>query len=225
MKITTILPIFNEEKTVANVLSVLLKAEQLDEIIVIDDASTDNSLNIIKSFKSGKLKIIRLEENLGKSGAVKIAVKKTRSDILFFCDGDLHNFTNQHINQLLEPLKAGKFLMAVGIRDRGILHNAFVKKFGPLITGERALPYELFGKIINSPLMDNYAMEVLLNDYCLRNNVFIKKMILRGVKQTNKPYKYKNKLKGVYFLIQEAIGLATVYVKLKIFYAKYNAKS
>ena len=66
MKTAAILPIFNEEKTVANVLSVLLKAEQLDEVIVVDDGSTDNSLNIIKSFQSDKLKIIHLRENLGK---------------------------------------------------------------------------------------------------------------------------------------------------------------
>ena len=216
MKITTILPIFNEEKTVANVLSVLLKAEQLDEIIVIDDASTDNSLNIIKSFKSGKLKIIHLEENLGKSGAVKIAVKKTRSDILFFCDGDLHNFTNQHINQLLEPLKAGKFLMSVGIRDRGILHNSFVKKFGPLITGERAMPKKIFEEVAEHPLMKDYAMEFVLNDYCVKNSIPIKRMILEGVKQTNKLYKHSNKLRGVVLLVKQTIALTIVYVKLKV---------
>jgi len=103
MTITAILPIFNEEKTVAKVLSVLLKSKSLNKIIVVDDASTDNSLNIIKNFHSDKLKIIHLEKNLGKSGAVKIAVKSATADILFFCDGDLHNFSVQHINQLLEP--------------------------------------------------------------------------------------------------------------------------
>ncbi|MEA2064981.1 MAG: glycosyltransferase family 2 protein [Patescibacteria group bacterium] len=147
MKTTAILPIFNEEKTATDVLSVLLKAEQLNEIVVVDDASTDNSLNIIKSFQSDKLKVIHLKKNLGKSKAVKIAVKNLETDILFFCDGDLHNFTNQHINQLLEPLKNGEYLMTVGIRDRGIIHNTFVKKFGPLITGERAMPYEILKKI------------------------------------------------------------------------------
>ena len=133
-------------------LSVLLKAKQLDEVIVVNDASVDNSLNIIKSFQSNKLKIINLEKNLGKSGTVKFAMKNIQTDILFFCDGDLHNFTNQHIDQLLDLLKNGNYLMTVGIRDRGIIHNTFVKKFGPLITGERAMPYEIFKKNNGQPL-------------------------------------------------------------------------
>ena len=214
MKTAAILPIFNEEKTVANVLSVLLKAEQLDEVIVVDDGSTDNSLNIIKSFQSDKLKIIHLRENLGKSNAVKIAVKKTTADILLFCDGDLHNFTIQHINQLLEPLKKGEYLMTVGIRDRGIIHNVFAKRFGPLLSGERALPKKIFTEVIKHPLMKGYAMELVLNDYCAKNNIPIKRVILKGVRQTMKPYKNKN---GVMLLAKEIFELALVFIKLKYY--------
>jgi len=216
MTITAILPIFNEEKTVAKVLSVLLKSKSLNEIIVVDDASTDNSLNIIKSFQSDKLKIIHLEKNLGKSGAVKIAVKSATADILFFCDGDLHNFSVQHINKLLEPLKNGGYLMTVGIRDRGMIHNTFVKKFGPLITGERALPKKVFEEVAEHPLMKDYALEFVLNDYCVKNSIPIKRIILKGVKQTNKPYKYNNKLKGVVLFLKQAIALAVLYIKLKV---------
>ena len=216
MKITAILPIFNEEKTVANVLSVLIKSKSLNEIIVVDDASTDNSLDIIKSFQSDKLRIIHLEKNLGKSGAVKIAVKSTTADILFFCDGDLHNFSVQHINQLLKPLKNREYLMTVGIRDRGIIHNTFVKKFGPLITGERALPKKIFEEVDEHPLMKDYALEFVLNDYCVKNSIPIKRIILKGVKQTNKPYKYNNKLKGVVLFLKQAIALAVLYIKLKV---------
>ncbi len=215
MKTTAILPIFNEEKTVAKVLSVLLKSKLLNEIIVVDDASTDNSLNIIKSFKSSKLKTIHLEENLGKSGAVKIAVKKTRSDILFFCDGDLHDFKLRHIKKLLKPLQKDRRSMTVGIRDRGIIHNIFVKKFGPLIAGERAVPRKIFEEVIEHPLMKDYAMEFVLNDYCVKNSIPIKRMILQGVKQTNKPYKHSNKLMGVVLLLKQTIALMIVYVKLK----------
>ncbi len=214
MRTAAILPIFNEEKTVANVLAVLLKAEQLDEVIVVDDASTDNSLNIVKSFQSDKLKIIHLKKNLGKSGAVKIAVKKTTADILFFCDGDLHNFTIQHLNQLLEPLKEGGYLMTVGIRDRGAIHNAFVKKFGPLISGERALPRKIFTEVIDHPLLEGYAMEFILNDYCAKNNIPTKRIVLKGVSQTIMPYKRKN---GIILLAKEFFKLISVFIKLKYY--------
>lgn len=214
IKITAILPIFNEEKTVANVLSILIHSKSLDKIIVVDDASTDNSLEIIKKFQSKKLKIIYLSENLGKSGAVKIAVKNLQTDILFFCDGDLRNFADQHINQLLEPLKNGKYLMTVGIRDRGFIHNKFVKKFGPLITGERAMPYEIFNKIKDHPLMHNYGMELILNNYCIKNNILIHKMISKGVHQTLQPYKNKN---GIFILFRQTIEFLTTFLKLKLY--------
>jgi len=218
MKTTAILPIFNEEKTLGQVLSVLIKSPLLDEVIVVDDASTDNSLKIIKQFQSDKLKIIHLDNNLGKSGAVKYVVNKITTDILFFCDGDLHNFKEEHIDQLLKQLKNGENLMAVGIMDRGFIHNEFVKKFGPLITGERAISHTVFQKILDdhfiNKLMEGYKMEIVMNDYCIRNNIFIQKEILKGVRQTMKPYKNKN---GFVLLIKETIELVGAFFKLKLY--------
>lgn len=218
MKITAILPIFNEEKTVAQVLSILIKSPLLDEIVVVDDASTDNSLKIIKQFQSDKVKIIHLDKNLGKSGAVKYAVSKVTTDILFFCDGDLHGFKEEHISQLLEHFESGEELMSAGIMDRGLIHNMFVKKFGPLITGERAIPYKIFQRMLDdnfiNGLMEGYKMEIIMNDYCIKNNIFIQKEVLKGVSQTLKPYKNKN---GLFLLINETIELAWAFLKLKLY--------
>ncbi|MBW2105836.1 MAG: glycosyltransferase [Deltaproteobacteria bacterium] len=75
MKTTAIVPIFNEEKTIRNILFTLNNSELIDEIVVVDDSSTDNSLEEIKSFEremSKKLKVISLKKNLGKGDAVRI---------------------------------------------------------------------------------------------------------------------------------------------------------
>jgi len=61
--------------------------------------------------------------------------------------------------------------------------------------------------------MKGYAMELVLNDYCIKNNIPIKRMILKGVRQTMKPYKNKN---GVMLLAKEILELALVFIKLKI---------
>jgi len=71
MKTTTIVPVFNEEKTIKKVLAVLNRSRLIDEIIVVNDASTDNSLNEIKKIKSKKLRLISLKKNLGKVGPSK----------------------------------------------------------------------------------------------------------------------------------------------------------
>ena len=99
------------------------KKQIIDEIIVVNDASTDKSLKKIKSFKSKKLKVISLKKNFGKSDAIKIATKNLKTNILFFCDGDLINLKEVQVNQIIEPLKDGKIAMSVGLRDYGLVGN------------------------------------------------------------------------------------------------------
>jgi len=213
MKVTAILPVFNEEKTVANVLTTLINSDLINEIIVVDDASTDNTLYIVQSFDSKKLKIISLERNVGKSDAVKIATKNLETDILFFCDGDLHNFKQEHIKQVLEPFKHESIAMSVGLRDYGRVTNFLSKHIYPLISGERALNYSIFKKVRNHPLMKWYWLEVVLNNYCKVNKIPIYKLILKDLRQTNKPIKRKN---GLYLLFKQSIEIAIIMLKLKL---------
>ncbi len=214
MKITAIVPVFNEEKTIKNVLTTLNKSKIIDEIVVVNDASTDKSLKEIKSIKSKKLKIISLKKNLGKSDAVKIAVKNLKTDILFFCDGDLINLKEKHINQIIEPIKDGKIAMSVGLRDYCLIINFLYKKgFFPLIAGERALHHSIFRNTMKNPLMKDYGLEVVLNDYCKRNNIPIYKNVLYDLKQTIKSKKWKN---GTYLLIKEMFQVFLVMLMLKI---------
>jgi len=214
LKITAIVPVFNEEKTIKNVLTTLNRSKIIYEIIVVNDASTDKSLREIKSVKSKKLKIISLKKNLGKSDAIKIAAKNLKTDFLFFCDGDLINLRDEHINQIIEPLKNGKIAMSMGLRDYGLVGNFFYKNgFFPLIAGERALHYSIFRNVMKNPLMKGYGLEVVLNDYCKRNKIPIYKNIMKCLKQTLKTKKWKN---GAYLLAKEMFQVFLTILLLKI---------
>ena len=211
--ITIYLPTKNRLQTLKRAVnSVLNQTYKNFELIVVDDASTDNTLHLVQSFNCEKLKIIPLKKNVGKSDAVKIATKNLKADVLFFCDGDLHNFKNDHIKQVLEPFKYKKMIMSVGIRDYGKVVNFLSKNIFPLITGERAIPYSVFKEVSKDPLMKNYGLEVVLNNYCKINNILIYKSILKGLRQTNKPTKRKN---GFYLLLKQSIELTIVISKLK----------
>ena len=212
MKVTAILPAFNEEKNIANVLTTLINSDLIDEIIVVNDASIDNTLRIVRSFDSNKLKIISLENNVGKSDAVKRATLNLETEILFFCDGDLHNFNQEHIKQILEPFKYKKIVMSAGIRDYGKVTNFLSKHVYPLITGERALHYSIFRQVRDDPLMRGYGLEVVLNNYCKVKKIPIYKSVLKGLRQTNKPMKYKN---GFYLLLKQSIEITRIILKLK----------
>lgn len=213
MKTTAIVPVFNEERTVRTVLTALNNSTSINEIIVVDDASTDESLKEIKSVRSKKIKIISLKKNLGKSDAVKVAAKNLKTDILLFCDADLINLREEHINKILAPLKSGKIVMSAGLRDYGLIANFISKNFLPLITGERALPYSIFKKTMKNPLMKDYCLEVVLNDYCKKNNIPIYKNIMKGLKQTIKTKKWKN---GAYLLAKEMFQIFFVILMLKV---------
>lgn len=65
-KISCIIPIYNEKKRVCNILSVVTKINNIDEIICVDDASTDGTVNKIKS-KFPTIKIIQHKKNYGKA--------------------------------------------------------------------------------------------------------------------------------------------------------------
>ncbi len=90
MKLSIIIPAYNEENRIANSLDKILKyvKKYNHEIIVINDGSTDKTLNVLKKFKN-KIKIISYSKNKGKGYAVKKGMLAATGDLLFMCDADL----------------------------------------------------------------------------------------------------------------------------------------
>ena len=92
MKISIIIPCFNEEKTIGTIIDKVLKFNLYEkELIIIDDCSTDKSRDIISKLaeKDTSIKYIFLEKNLGKGGALKKGFKEANGDIILIQDADL----------------------------------------------------------------------------------------------------------------------------------------
>ena len=89
MKISILIPCYNEEKTIARCLeSCLNQSRPADEILVVDDASTDRSPEILTGF-GDRIKVVRLAENSGnKSRAQEAGLKYIQGDIFIATDGD-----------------------------------------------------------------------------------------------------------------------------------------
>lgn len=89
-KISVIVPMYNAEKYLKLCLNSILEQTFRDfELILIDDCSTDKTLEIAKSFKDSRIKILRNEKNLGMPGAVRnVGIDAAKGEYIYFCDDD-----------------------------------------------------------------------------------------------------------------------------------------
>ena len=88
--LSVIIPVYNEVKTIANILEKINSVNIDKEIIIVDDGSTDRSREIINSYKDKRVKIICNKAPLGPAKARNLGIKKSRGEILFFTDADCY---------------------------------------------------------------------------------------------------------------------------------------
>lgn len=87
--ISVIIPVYNRENTIRrSVLSVLNQSVSNIEVLVVDDCSNDNTINILKKLKDSRLKIIELEKNRGANFARNIGIDLAIGDYISFQDSD-----------------------------------------------------------------------------------------------------------------------------------------
>ena len=109
MKVSVIVPLNNEEKTIVNILSKIQdEIKKLDkfnfEIIVINDGSNDNSKKLLEENPSFYNTLISLSDNRGKGFAIREGLKKVSGEIILIQDADLEYLPHNYKN-LLEPFK------------------------------------------------------------------------------------------------------------------------
>ena len=104
-KISVIIPAFNEEETVATVVEVVKKVSFVDEIIVVNDGSTDNTE--AEALNAGAI-VINHEVNKGKGQALYTGYQNAECDIIAFIDADIHNLTSRKVEAIIKPILDGK---------------------------------------------------------------------------------------------------------------------
>jgi glycosyltransferase involved in cell wall biosynthesis len=122
MKLSIVIPIYNEQSTLSEILKAVAEAPLPDEItqkeiILVDDGSKDGTRDILKGLEV-KYKVIYHEKNKGKGGALSTGFKVATGDIVLIQDADLEYDPNEYA-KLLEPIVQGKADVVYGSRFAG----------------------------------------------------------------------------------------------------------
>ena len=150
MKLSIIIPCFNEKKTIVPIVEKILRLRINLEIILIDDGSTDGSKEIIKKFLERKIKkIIYHKKNKGKGAAIISAKKYCSGDYVIIQDADLE-YDPKDFLLFIKYLKKHKVDALYGSRFLNKKFSATLKNFQGFyrVIGNKALT--LFSNILNA---------------------------------------------------------------------------
>ncbi len=152
--ISVIIPTYNEAPRIGAVLKMLCAMKLWKEVIVVDDGSQDETQQVVAHYP---VTYLRNAKNLGKSRALKQGVEASSSELLFFCDADLKDFTPDQVLEILEPVLKGEKDLSMGCA----LHHDYFPLI--LLSGQRALTRSLWDRVPEF-YKKGYRIEVGLNE-------------------------------------------------------------
>jgi glycosyltransferase involved in cell wall biosynthesis len=176
LSIAAIVPAYNEEKTIKEVVRVLRASRRFKEVIVVSDGSTDNTDAF--ALEEGA-RVIHVSPNQGKGEAMLKGVASTDCPFIAFFDADLIGLQVQHVEDLLEAYPKDQRMMRVGFIDRGSVAN-YCSVFFPWISGERVMPRELI-ESIEPAFLHRFMVESSLNYGARILGITRSRVVLRGL--------------------------------------------
>ena len=120
MKLSVIIPVYNERKTLEELVKTVLAVERADEIIIVDDGSTDGTRDLLPQIEAldDVIQVHLHEKNIGKGAAVRTGFGKASGDIYLIQDADLE-YDPRDYDILIKPIVEGKAVVVYGSRFRG----------------------------------------------------------------------------------------------------------
>ena len=212
MKLSIIIPVYNEEATIGELLRRVYKArlpKKIEkEIVIVDDASKDNSYKICLNFKqkfSGKIKIklIKHNTNRGKGSAVVDGINLASGDVVVIQDADLEYDPNDYI-KLIDPILAGKADVVFGSRLKNYPLRLFGKKKTPLIT------HYLGNKFLTLVTEVLYQRKVSDMETCYK---MFKKDVLKGINIKAKKFDFEPEFTAK--ILKKGYRICEVPIKVK----------
>ena len=130
-RVAAIIPAFDEERTIGEVVYAVKRCALVDEVLVVSDGSRDATVETAHRYGA---RVIELPENQGKGGAIAAGLGATDAEVILLLDGDLVGLTTEHVGDLLHPVLTGAAEVSIGQITRDFIQTLF-----PILSGQRAL--------------------------------------------------------------------------------------
>ncbi len=125
LRLSVVMPVYNEAATVADVLRKVLSQPEVFEVIVVDDCSTDGSDRIVAGLGEPRVRPFRHERNRGKGAAVRTGFAEVHGDVVIVQDADLE-YDPADYGILLGPIREGRADAVFGSRFLGGPHRVLL---------------------------------------------------------------------------------------------------
>ena len=224
MKLSVIIPVYNEEKSILKVIDKVKKTKLrgiAKEIIIVDDFSSDGTRRILE--KLSGLKVFFHQKNMGKGSAIRTALKHATGDIVLIQDADLE-YDPKEYGKLLKPIMESKAKVVYGTRLAAIrnnlenmyklhyLGNMLLTLMTNLLYGTKISDMETGYKVFRKEVVDGMKLKAKRFDF---EPEITSKILKRGYKITEVPIGFvgrkfnegkkitwKDGVKALYYLIK-----------------------
>lgn len=186
MKTAAIIPAYNEAARIGRVLAVVTGISELAEVIVVDDGSADGTADAAGRFAGAR--VLRLEQNQGKGGAMLAGFQATDAPVVLFLDADLVGLQAEHVRRIIAPVRADEADMAIGVFRGGRASTDWAQILVPYISGQRALRRAVF-ETLPDPAQVRSGIELLLTHHARVRNFRVQQVVIEGVTHTMKEEK------------------------------------
>ena len=178
MKVSVIIPAYNEASRIGAVLAPVLASELVHEVIVVDDGSEDGTARVAREFP---VAVLCLSENRGKAAALDEGVALAQHDDILFLDADLVGLRTEHVDSMIKTYRDQKLDMVVGVFSGGRATT------NPFASGQRMIRRDLWqlakDRVESSSTVEemSFGVEIALSRMAVKEGWLKEKVKLDGV--------------------------------------------
>ncbi len=173
-RLSCLVPAFNEAPRIGAVLEVALATPEIDEVIVIDDRSSDGTAERAEALatRHPALRVLRQPHNGGKTRAVARGIAEASGSHLLLLDSDLIGLTPAHLSALIAPVAGARSDVAISLRGNAPLPWRWIGL--DYISGERVVPHALLARQIDTlDHLPRFGLEVFMNRLWIEHGLTI----------------------------------------------------